>query len=64
MTAAILQNDSKSYEWILLKFLLNVDNGPRNRRLKFGDLPDSGGTLISDLSKIKSQDHKATHYVM
>lgn len=52
------QNNSKSYEQILIKFSGNVDNGLRNGELDFGDGPDSGGTLTLDHPKIIGQDLK------
>lgn len=34
---------------ILMTFSGEVDNGPGNRWLRFGGVPDSGGTLTFDL---------------
>lgn len=36
----------QSYEQISMKLSGNVDNGPTNTWLHFGDVPDSGRTLI------------------
>lgn len=39
-----------------MNFSGNVDNGSRNRKLHFGDVQDSGGTLTFDLKKNKMID--------
>lgn len=39
------QNNSKSYEWMLMKFSVKADNVPTKSSLNFGDFPNSRGTL-------------------
>lgn len=43
----------RSYKQILLKFLVNVDNGPKRSVLN-RDIPDSGETFIFDHPKNQS----------
>lgn len=38
--------------------LFGVDFGPGIRLLDFGDVPDSGGTMTFDFSKIIDQDQR------
>lgn len=42
----IIQNVMNRFQ---KKFSVNVDNGPRNSSLNFGDVLDSEGTLTFDL---------------
>lgn len=60
MSVCWKQKDSDRYEQILMTFSRNVENGPRNRWLRFGDVLDSGGTLTLEHSKITGQDQGAT----
>lgn len=44
-----------------MKLSANVDNGPRKRRLHFGEVPDCGGILSTfDLPEIIGQDSWVT----
>lgn len=38
-----------------MEIFRNVDTGPRNGRLYFGHVLDSGGTLTFDLLEIKAE---------
>lgn len=40
-----------------MKFLGIVDNGPINRSVKFGYVPDFRGAFTFNLPKIEDQDH-------
>lgn len=58
---------TKRTQIFLNRFSGNVDHGLKNRRLHFGVVLDSRGTLTFDLPKLKRPkgfDHKATCCVM
>lgn len=60
------QNNSKGFEWILLKFSGNVTNWQMNSSLNVCDILDSGETLTFDYPKIKIQsgfDHKLVFHI-
>lgn len=56
--SAFRQNISKSYEWILMTFLGNVDNEPRKSSLNLGNVPEFRGSLNFDNPKMKGEDQQ------
>lgn len=58
MWQAVGKKNPKTFQWIVMTFSGDADDGRRERWFNFGEVLDSGGALTIDGPKIIGQDQK------